>query len=144
MYIELVKNWNIENIIPAHIAMIHAEALDKNSITKKELYNKVWNSKLWGESKNGLSWLQVEGAFGEDWTFSRGDNDKGFMAINNLTWESFSLSSFEMYVIQMEFIFNKLNSLHINAFDHTEIKDGKKYINGEYIEDIKPLGKIEY
>lgn len=157
MFIEEIKNWRIDSIVPVEVATRYAEALDSENISKEEIKNIIFNSSLWSAPKmkrfiGMVCDLLTEGAFG-DWyicKFNHGRARNIVQAFNNTTKEYYYLSNFELYVVIKEFQIHKFNSLCINAFEgatykkNEETDNTEKFINDELVEVIPPLGKIQY
>jgi hypothetical protein len=140
--------YRIEKIIPEKIARSHEEKLLEEGITEKDLKEFTKESKLWSDEayfelgQNKAFKLETENAFG-DWIvlkFSYGDP----FLWNLKTLRKQSINIFELYVIIEEFQINKYNSLNIKDGEDVVIKEGKKYIDGHFVEDLKPLEKINY
>ena len=139
--------YKIGNIIPENIAREY----EKNFLvedTNKDLKEITKDSKLWSDEayfelgQNKAYKLETEEAFG-DWIVLKFFYGAPFLW-NIRTLKKQYINVFELYVLIQEFQINKYNSLNIKDEEDVVIKEGKKYINGEFIEELKPLKKINY
>ena len=140
--------YRIEKIIPEKIARSHEKKLLEEGITEKDLKEFTKESKLWSDEayfelgQNKAFKLETENAFG-DWIILKFSYGAPFFW-NLKTLRKQPINIFELYILIEEFQINKYNSLNIKDGEDVVIKEGKKYINGNFIEDLKPLEKINY
>lgn len=140
--------YRIEKIIPEKIARSYEEKLLEKGIAEKDLKEFTKESKLWSDEayfelgQNKAFKLETENAFG-DWIVLKFSYGAPFLW-NLETLRKQSINIFELYVIIEEFQINKYNSLNIRDGEDVVIKEGKKYIDGHFVEDLKPLEKINY
>lgn len=105
--------------------------------------SKLWSDEAYFElGQNKAFKLETENAFG-DWIVLKFSYGAPFLW-NLKTLRKQSINIFELYVIIEEFQINKYNSLNIKDGEDVVIKEGKKYIDGHFVEDLKPLKKINY
>ena len=142
--------YRITHIIPSSVADKYKEDLINNKVSEKDLKEFVKKSNLWDIEANYLLGtnkafkLETENAFG-DWIVLKFSYGAPFLW-NTKTLNKQFINPFELYVLIQEFCVNKYNSLNIVYEDGKDIviKEGKKFINGVFVENLKPLGKIVY
>lgn len=139
---------SIIDIIPKDIIEKYKKEVLDLKYSEKDLKEINKESKLWSLEPNfqlGVNkayLLNTEKAFG-NWVVLKYSYGAPFIWNLKLLQKRY-LTPFELYVLIQEFQINKYNSLNIQEGEDVVIKDNKKFINGIFVEELKPLDKISY